>query len=106
MTSGRWPAPARSPSMPPAAVITLDAGAFEQAGQDATVHRAVVDDQRGQLLPRRQPRIERRSALSISGDPLAAFVRRGNQRQREEEAAALRPARFRRCSSPPIFRSR
>ena len=39
-----------------------DAGALEQPRQDAAVDRAVVHDQRRQILARRQPRVERRFA--------------------------------------------
>ena len=40
--------------------MTLDAGALEQAGQDAAVRRAVVDDQSGERLAGREPGVERR----------------------------------------------
>ena len=36
------------------------AGALEQPREDAPVHGAVIDDERHQVLARRQPRIERR----------------------------------------------
>ena len=65
----------------------LQAGALEQAREDAAAHGAVVDDQRGHLLSRREPREERR--LRPSAASLRRVVVGGNQRQREMEAAAL-----------------
>ena len=45
------------------------ARALEQAGEDAAVHRAVVDDERREVLARRQPRIERRLVGGIDLSP-------------------------------------
>ena len=64
-----------------------DAGAFEQAGQDATVRRAVVDDQSRQLFPWRKPGIERRTGTFDLWRSARRVLRRGNQWKREEEPA-------------------
>ena len=60
ITSGRCCARERDAFEPAGRGDHLQARAFEQAGEDAAADRAVVDDERGDLLARREPRIERR----------------------------------------------
>ena len=87
-------------SMPPAAVMTRNAGAFEQAGQNCPVGRAVVDDQRRQRLAGREPARRAAAAPASMSGPLGAS-RPAIEWQREREPAAA-PGTLSTSSRPPM----